>query len=138
MPAVAREALDEFGNVAGGNGPPNFQRVGNLASDRTSQPGGRARGLYNAAETYRELDTVAFNGSTWIAIHDDPGPLPGDGWMLGAKGARGRPGERGKDGVHVEAIDVVGYCLVLTLSDGSTLRANLLPAFERFKRESGP
>jgi hypothetical protein len=41
---------------------------------------------------------VAFNGSEWRAMVDDPGPLPGPGWMLGAKGARGKRGERGPPG----------------------------------------
>jgi hypothetical protein len=31
---------------------------------------------------------------------------------------------------------VVGYCLVLTLSDGTTVRANLLPMLEHLKREN--
>lgn len=59
-----------------------------------------------------------------------------DGWMLSAKaGSRGRPGERGKDGLSVKALDLVGYSLVLTLSDGARLNANLLPLLERFESE---
>ena len=59
---------------------------------------GRARGLWNEAESYRAMDVVAHNGSEWRAVVDDPGPLPGDGWVLGAKGSRGKPGERGPPG----------------------------------------
>ena len=61
--------------------------------------GGSARGLYGATETYRAMDVVSYNGSEWRAVRDDPGELPGDGWMLGAKGSRGKPGERGERGM---------------------------------------
>ena len=81
------------------------------------------------------MDVVAFNGSEWRARYDNPGPLPGDGWVLGAKGVRGRPGERGLPGVSVTALDLVGYTLVVTLSDGSALHVNLLPTLELFDRE---
>jgi hypothetical protein len=123
-------AVDEFGNVAGNGG------AGNVAHLRP-QPGGRARGLYDPNATYFAMDVVAHNGSEWRAVVDNPGALPGPGWMLGAKGSRGRPGEPGKPGVHVRAMSVVGYCLVLELSNGQTLRANLLPVLELFARESG-
>lgn len=66
------------------------------------------------------MDVVAFNGSEWRAVKDDPGPLPGAGRVLGG------PGERGPAGVHVTKLDLVGYTLVVTLSDGTTLNANLL------------
>jgi HK97 family phage portal protein len=59
---------------------------------------GRACGLYNAAEHYRAMDVVAHNGSEWRAVRDNPGELPGDGWMLGAKGSRGKPGKPGERG----------------------------------------
>ena len=61
--------------------------------------GGRACGLYSATEAYRAMDVVTHNGSEWRAVRDDPGELPGDGWMLGAKGTRGKPGERGERGM---------------------------------------
>jgi integrin beta 3 len=60
---------------------------------------GRACGLYDSTAAYRAMDVVAFNGSEWRAKVDNPGSLPGDGWMLGAKaGARGDKGERGNKG----------------------------------------
>ena len=131
MPAVttrAREPLDDYGNP----------RDGGAARHREFQPGGRARGLHDPAAEYSAMDVVAFNGSEWRAVRDNPGPLPGDGWVLGAKGARGKPGEPGKPGVHVKAMDVVGYTLVLTLSDGTTVRATLLPMLELYERERKP
>lgn len=128
MPANAvRELLDEFGNVAGAD---------EKDTHTVSIPGARARGLFDPAATYHALDVVAHNGSEWRAVKDDPGPLPGDGWMLSAKaGSRGRPGERGPPGVHVCGIEVVGYCLVLELSNGQLLNANLLPVLELYERE---
>jgi Collagen triple helix repeat (20 copies) len=92
---------------------------------------GRALGRFNAEMKYRAMDVVACNGSEWRAITDDPGPLPGDGWMLsakvGAKGDRGAPGERGERGPAgppgpqgVGIIDVVidNGVLVIMLSNG--------------------
>jgi HK97 family phage portal protein len=103
-----RAVIDDYGNeirLPGPQGPPGEPGQDGqpgLPGERgepgpTGEPGypGRACGLYNAAETYRAMDTVAHNGSEWRARVDDPGPLPGDGWMLSARGARGK---RGKDG----------------------------------------
>ncbi|MBR1286062.1 hypothetical protein JQ597_28825 [Bradyrhizobium sp. AUGA SZCCT0177] len=125
-------SLDDYGNVAGAAS----HQHGKTGSDLSRSSLGRARGLHDPTATYHAMDVVAHNGSEWRAIKDNPGPLPGPGWMLGAKGARGKPGERGEPGLHVKALDVTGYTLVLTLSNGSKLRANLLPAFERFKKET--
>jgi hypothetical protein len=124
---LMRQALDEYGNLTGDVAP--------APTDAPASPGGRARELYDPTPSYFAMDVIAFNGSEWRAVRDNPGPLPGAGWVLGAKGARGRPGERGAAGVHVTALDLVGYTLVLTLSDGATLNANLLPALELFERE---
>ena len=106
---------------------------------------GRACGLYSATETYREMDVVAFNGSEWRAARNEPGPLPGDGWVLGAKGSRGKPGEpgpRGEKGERgdpgaaiVEAVVSDAMELILLRSDGTALTCSLLPAFERYHRE---
>jgi hypothetical protein len=38
-------------------------------------------------------------------------------------------------GVSVTALDLVGYTLLLTLSDGQTLNVNRLPMLELFDRE---
>jgi hypothetical protein len=66
---------------------------------------GRALGRWNAEAAYRAMDVVACNGSEWRAVKDDPGPLPGDGWMLSAKGVKGEkglPGLRGEKGERGE------------------------------------
>lgn len=99
------------------------------------EPFGRVCGLYDRRERYFRHDTVTHNGSEWRAVKDDPGPLPGDGWRLGAKGSRGRPGEKGEPGLHVKAMNLTGYTVTIELSDGSRLHCNLLPAFELYERE---
>ncbi|MBT1512563.1 hypothetical protein KIP88_18835 [Bradyrhizobium sp. SRL28] len=141
-----RMLLDDYGNAVGGdNAAEILNRVQSLGDQLRNVPstahlpGGQARGLYDPKATdYRAMDCVAQHGSTWIAKVDNPGHAPGSGsdWMLGAmRGARGRPGERGRDGVHVCALDLVGYCIVIALSDGQTLNVNLLPMLELFDRE---
>jgi HK97 family phage portal protein len=95
--------------------------------------GGRACGLYSAGAAYREMDVVAFNGSEWRAVRDDPGPLPGDGWVLGAKGSRGKPGERGErgePGTKVAELVLADDALVVVQSDGSALSVDLAPLRE--------
>jgi hypothetical protein len=102
---------------------------------------GQARGLFDPEASYRALDVVSFNGSEWRAKHDDPGPLPGDGWMLsaskgkrgdrGEKGDPGPKGERGEPGLpvvaaHIDPDDPTK--LVLTNGDGSTVTVDLYPA----------
>lgn len=97
------------------------------------------------------MDVVAFNGSEWRAVRDDPGPLPGDGWMLGAKGVKGKPGDRGEKGergergmsgpqglpgVSVVKAVMVDYDVVFHLSDGTRLTCDLLPAIERYYQEA--
>jgi hypothetical protein len=39
------------------------------------------RGTYREDETYRHLEIVALNGSSFIARYDNPGSCPGDGWQ---------------------------------------------------------
>jgi integrin beta 3 len=90
---------------------------------------GDARGLYAAAETYRKMDRVSLNGSEWIARKDDPGPLPGDGWMLGAQGKTGKPG------ASIQRIATKDYALVLEMSDGKTLAIDMRTMFERYDEE---
>lgn len=86
---------------------------------------GAARGLFDETASYRSLDRVALNGSEWIARKDDPGPLPGDGWMLSARaGSRGERGERGPRGEPGPA-------------GPSMSEAEIFAYFERFREEAG-
>jgi integrin beta 3 len=104
--------------------PPHadFQPIAHRGRDAYA---GRAHGLFDEKAEYRAMDVVTLNGSEWRAVKDNPGPCPGDGWMLGAKGTKGKPGDRGEKGergdpgigfVHVER---AGNSLVFTRSDGS-------------------
>lgn len=100
---------------------------------------GEARGLYDPEASYRALDVVSLNGSEWRAKRDDPGPLPGDGWMLsaqrgkrgeqGARGERGMEGKSGKDGAQpvAMALDMDQLKLVTVLDDGNQLEADFEP-----------
>ena len=104
----------------------------------TAYPGA-AKGLYNLEEKYRALDVVAWNGCEWRAAVDDPGPLPGPDWVLGAKGARGKMGPQGPKGdpaPRIVDISARDFELILTTSDGARHVCNLLPVFERYHREA--
>jgi Collagen triple helix repeat (20 copies) len=122
---------------AGECGPPG--PVGPLAFP------GRACGLYDGTAKYRALDIVTFNGSEWRARCDNPGPLPGDDWMLGAKkgepgkpgprGAQGERGEPGPPGIGLASIEFEDWSLVVTFSDASVTVCDLRPLFERYDAE---
>jgi hypothetical protein len=92
---------------------------------------GEARGLFDPEAEYRALDVVSLNGSEWRAKQDNPGPLPGDGWMLsaqrGKKGERGEPGPEGKAGPGIIAgvVDPVTLQLTLTREDGEEIEIDL-------------
>jgi hypothetical protein len=87
--------------------------------------------------TYKRLDIVALNGSSFISKRDAPGPCPGDDWQLlasagktggrgekGDTGARGLAGERGPKGepgatIAAWRVDAHKYAVVPVLSDGT-------------------
>lgn len=103
---------------------------------------GRLLGLFDASRTdYGQFDRVSFNGSEWIAKQDEPGELPGPGWMLAAKGKTGPKGERGergapgKEGAGIKAVRVDDYALILDMTDGQVTRLDLRPLFERYDSE---
>lgn len=93
------------------------------------------RGMWNAATAYRAMDVVALNGSSFVALADDPGPCPGEGWrLIASQGNRGKPGEAGPRGergppgrgVAAAAIDDQGV-LTLTHDDGTTVACDFYP-----------
>ena len=99
---------------------------------------GEAKGLFDPTETYRALDTVSFNGSEWRAKCDNPGELPGEGWMLSAsKGKRGDRGERGPVGIGKDGKDGANPVefkfnadtmqFIMALDDGHVLEADFYP-----------
>ena len=175
LEARVAELIDAYGNVirtpgpsgergaAGERGPVGDPGPRGLAGDigppgPAGQPGpqgergldaypGEARGLWDASAQYRAMDVVTHNGSEWRAVCDDPGDLPGPGWMLGAKGVRGRPGEkgpagergakgdRGADGIGIEEMTISDTTLMMLRSDGSVLSCDLMPVIERYYRQ---
>lgn len=107
------------------------------------------RGTYSPEERYSHLDIVAFNGSSFVALKDGPGPCPGDDWQLlasaGKRGRDGAPGPRGERGLPGEPgpivvgwkVDVHAYTATPVLSDG--MEAAALPLrdlFEQFASET--
>jgi hypothetical protein len=102
---------------------------------------GMARGKYDPEAEYRALDTVSFNGSEWRAKVDNPGPLPGDDWMVSAKrGSRGERGDKGEDGRRgQDGLSVVAgyvdkdYQLVQTLSNGEEIKIDLYDVVRTLK-----
>jgi hypothetical protein len=88
---------------------------------------GEVCGLYDPARSYRMFDLVSWHGSEWRARHDDPGPLPGDGWALsGQAGSRGKTGERGErgppgpSGATIVDWVIEDYRAAPIMSDGTT------------------
>jgi hypothetical protein len=59
----------------------------------------RHRRYHDPKQVYAEGDVVAHDGGSWLALCDEPGPLPGDGWaQLTVRGMRGKPGDKGERG----------------------------------------
>lgn len=90
---------------------------------------GQALGLFDPKREYRALDVVSLNGSEWRAKHDNPGELPGPGWMLsasrGKRGEKGEPGEAGRAGAELVAAYVRDGELVLLCEGGTEIKVDL-------------
>jgi len=111
------------------------------------------RGTFDETSDYRRLDVVAFNGGSFVARKDAPGPCPGSGWQLlasqgkrGVAGARGERGERGPKGdpglsgvtICDWKIDRARYVAIPIMSDGSEgPPLELRGLFEQFLHEAG-
>jgi hypothetical protein len=91
------------------------------------------RGTWSETEDYAKNDIVMLNASSFVAISDEPGPCPGDGWHLwagagktgkpGPKGDTGEKGRAGNDAPSVIAFYDKDGVKVLTLGDGQEFRA---------------
>jgi len=58
------------------------------------------RGTYSGIVEYHYLDVTMVNGSSFVALQNNPGPCPGDGWhLLASRGSRGNRGESGARGI---------------------------------------
>jgi len=111
------------------------------------------RGTYTRDEEYKYLDIVIINGSSFVALKDNPGVCPDSGnWHLlasrGSRGQRGPQGAHGLSGLRGERgapaptiqswmIDRARYTATPMMSDGSigsTLELRAL--FEQFLLET--
>jgi len=111
----------------------------------------KLRGEYVEEHIYSRLDIVSRDGAWWIARHDDPGPIGGDGWKegprarQGEKGARGERGLRGskgapgRDAPKFTAFDIdrANYRVIAKMSDGAEMTLELRSLFEQFLAEVG-
>ena len=111
------------------------------------------RGTFDETSDYRRLDVVAFNGGSFVARKDAPGPCPGSGWQLlasqgkrGVAGARGERGERGPKGdpglsgvtICDWKIDRARYVATPVMSDGREgPPLELRGLFEQFLKDAG-
>lgn len=100
------------------------------------------RRLWASDAEYRRLDVVALNGGAFVALQDNPGPCPGEGWMLiaqpGKRGERGDKGEKGERGLAGPAVrsltsDDEGV-ITLTHADGSEVSCDLYPVLSSISR----
>jgi hypothetical protein len=111
----------------------------------------RHRGTFDREIEYREHDAVLVDGSSFLALRDDPGLCPGCGWTPlaaagrdgrdGATGPRGERGERGLIGPRGEPaptitgwrLDRASYTATPLLSNGQEGAAlELRGLFEQF------
>ena len=111
------------------------------------------RGTFDEAADYQRLDIVAFNGGSFIALKDAPGPCPGPGWQLfaspGKRGIAGPKGERGERGAKGDpglsgaticggTIDRARYLATPLMSDGCQgPPLELRELFQEFLTEAG-
>src|SRR6516164_6731845 len=108
------------------------------------------RGTFDETAEYRRLDVVAFNGGSFVALKDAPGPCPGSGWQLlasqGKRGVAGDKGERGQQGnpglsgatIRDWKIDRARYVATPVMSDGREgPPLELRGLFEQFLSDAG-
>jgi hypothetical protein len=143
------QARKDTAQAPGGSGWVCVARAGHDGRDGLTL---NVCGTFDAYKTYARLDVVEFDGSSFVALRDDPG-IPGDdGWQLlsgkgncgatGETGPRGEKGERGPPGADAPTIvswtiDRVHYRAVPTMSDGRAgATLDLRELFEQFQVET--
>lgn len=124
-----------------GKAPPHEDWSQLVAKGDRGEPGRSftPRGTHDEGARYEMLDVAIRDGSAFVALRDDPGPCPGDGWqVIAVRGSRGKPGtdgakgERGKPGSPVVAIEVDDNGLLTVRNgDGSTAEVDLYPLLAR-------
>lgn len=76
-------------------------------------------GAYNANATYAPLNTVYYNGGTWVALKNTTGTTPGTdatAWLCITQGIRSINVEAGAEGFAT---------LTITLTDGTTATSSI-------------
>jgi hypothetical protein len=143
------QATKDTGTVPGGRDWLSLARAGRDARSP------RVRGTHKAGVSYEALDVVTRDSSSFIAVRDDPGPCPGDGWQMiacggkrgtpgekgerGEEGERGARGERGEDAVRIASwrIDRRSFVATPVMADGTDgPELRLFDFFEEFQVES--
>lgn len=99
-----------------------------LSAPGAQGPAMEVRGAFDGDSSYRAHDVVLLNGSSFVAVQNEPGACPGPGWkLLASAGGRGKqgdpgkpgaPGKPGRDGSDVIALHLDGARIVLTMADG--------------------
>ena len=103
--------------------------AGRGGPDGPGAPLWRHRRAYDATvKDYLAGDVVAHDGGSSVALVDNPGACPGDGWAsLTQRGKNGKPGERGekgaagaqgRDGTGIDDLFIERGMLVVLLTDG--------------------
>jgi hypothetical protein len=94
------------------------------------------KGTFDSTAVYNHHDVVMHGGSSWVALQDTPGALPGPGWrLLACSGKRGARGEPGKSAIY--ACELEGDQLILrAIGSTAPLRVNLRPLIERVIAET--
>jgi hypothetical protein len=87
------------------------------------------------------------NGSSFVALRDDPSPCPGEDWQLvasaGKRGQQGLKGERGPAGPLAIAPRIASseidtdYNLIIIYTDNSRQIVPLRAAFAQYNAETG-
>lgn len=109
-------------------------------------PVGEVCGLWDETRSYKKFDLAVLGGCEWRAKYDNPGKLPGDGWAQSSRqgdrgkiGPPGKDGERGKQGSPGASrvkLELDGYNLIETMSDGTVNVCDIRPAFELYHGET--
>lgn len=90
------------------------------------------KGEYSEGGEYKQYNYVYYEGSTYLALKDNPAVPPTNNkvdWqylaqgVVGAKGDKGEPGAKGEQGVSITDARIEDGVLHISLSDGNDVTA---------------
>ena len=105
------------------------------------------KGLWSSSAEYLTGDVVALDGGSFVAVTDNAGPCPGNGWrqlvsrgkpgMKGDRGDRGLAGPPGPSGPVIVGweVDARNYMIASKMSDGATHTIDVRRLFEQYDIE---